>query len=34
MFKIWLVGEARKHIFAVDFRSWNETIVNQMSQRL
>ena len=33
-FYMWLVREARKHILAGDFRTWKETMVNQMSQRL
>ena len=33
-FYMWLVREARKHILAGDFRSWKETMVKQMSQRL
>jgi queuine tRNA-ribosyltransferase len=34
MFKIWEVGESRKHILAGDFRTWKEMMVKQMSQRL
>ncbi len=33
-FYMWLVREARKHIIAGDFRSWKETMVKQMNQRL
>jgi queuine tRNA-ribosyltransferase len=33
-FYMWLVREARKHIFAGDFRPWKEMMVKNMSQRL
>ncbi len=33
-FYMWLVGEARQHIIAGDFRSWKEGMVVQLQQRL
>ncbi len=33
-FYLWLVGEARKHIFAGDFHSWKTEMVNRVMQRL
>ncbi|MCF0198105.1 MAG: tRNA guanosine(34) transglycosylase Tgt [Bacteroidaceae bacterium] len=33
-FYLWLVGEARQHIFAGDFRSWKERMVVKLSTRL
>jgi len=33
-FYIWLVGEARKHITAGDFKSWKEAMVIQLQHRL
>ncbi|MBQ0049302.1 MAG: tRNA guanosine(34) transglycosylase Tgt [Bacteroidales bacterium] len=33
-FYLWLVGEARKHIVAGDFRSWKDVMVKKVSQRL
>jgi queuine tRNA-ribosyltransferase len=33
-FYIWLVGEARKHIAAGDFKSWKEAMVQQLQHRL
>jgi queuine tRNA-ribosyltransferase len=33
-FYIWLVGEARKHIAAGDFKSWKEAMVLQLQHRL
>jgi queuine tRNA-ribosyltransferase len=33
-FYLWLVGEARKHIAAGDFKSWKELMVVQLQQRL
>ena len=33
-FYMWLVGEARKHIIAGDFRSWKDEMVIQLQQRL
>jgi queuine tRNA-ribosyltransferase len=33
-FYIWLVGEARKHIFAGDFSSWKEKMIRQVTVRL
>jgi len=33
-FYIWLVGEARKHIAAGDFKSWKEAMVIQLQHRL
>lgn len=33
-FYLWLVGEARKHIEAGDFRQWKDIMVKQVSQRL
>lgn len=33
-FFLWLVGEARKHILAGDFRTWKERMVKEVSRRL
>ena len=33
-FYMWLVGEARKHILANDFKSWKEAMAIQLQQRL
>ena len=33
-FYIWLVGEARKHIVAGDFKTWKEALVIQLQHRL
>ncbi len=33
-FYMWLVGEARSHIAADDFKSWKEAMVVQLQQRL
>ncbi|MDE7025061.1 MAG: tRNA guanosine(34) transglycosylase Tgt [Paramuribaculum sp.] len=33
-FYLWLVGEARKHIIAGDFKSWKTMMVERMTQRL
>ena len=33
-FYIWLVGEARKHIAAGDFKSWKKAMVIQLQHRL
>ncbi len=33
-FYLWLVGEARQHIIAGDFRQWKEKTVREVSQRL
>lgn len=33
-FYLWLVGEARKHILAGDFRSWKDGMVKQLATRL
>lgn len=33
-FYMWLVREARKHIFEGDFSTWKKTMVNQMDKRL
>ncbi len=33
-FYIWLVGEARKHIFAGDFASWKAQTITEVSRRL
>ena len=33
-FYLWLVREARKHILAGDYRSWKDTMVRQMDNRL
>lgn len=33
-FYLWLVGEARKHIFAGDFSVWKPAILKQVTQRL
>jgi queuine tRNA-ribosyltransferase len=33
-FYLWLVGEAREHIIAGDFRAWKEVMVKRLSQKL
>lgn len=33
-FYLWLVGQARQHIIAGDFRAWKEIMVKRVSQRL
>lgn len=33
-FYLWLVGEARKHIFAGDFKSWKTEMVENVTRRL
>jgi queuine tRNA-ribosyltransferase len=33
-FYLWLVGEARKHILAGDFKGWKEEMVVRMMQRM
>lgn len=33
-FYLWLVGEARKHIIAGDFKAWKDEIVVRVTQRL
>ena len=33
-FYLWLVGEARKHILAGDFRTWKEDITPRLMQRM
>ncbi|MBR4243678.1 MAG: tRNA guanosine(34) transglycosylase Tgt [Bacteroidaceae bacterium] len=33
-FYLWLVGEARKHIIAGDFRQWKDMMIPKLSQRL
>jgi queuine tRNA-ribosyltransferase len=33
-FYLWLVGEARKHIIAGDFKPWKEEMVVKLSRRL
>jgi queuine tRNA-ribosyltransferase len=33
-FYLWLVGEARKHILAGDFKSWKDDIMPQLMQRM
>lgn len=33
-FYLWLVGEARQHIFAGDFKSWKEEMVQKLGRRL
>jgi queuine tRNA-ribosyltransferase len=33
-FYLWLVGEARKHIFAGDYSSWKEKMIRQVTVRL
>lgn len=33
-FYLWLVGEARKHIFENDFTAWKNNMVNKLKQRL
>lgn len=33
-FYLWLVGEARQHIMAGDFRAWKDVMVQNVSQRL
>ena len=33
-FYLWLVGEARKHIIAGDFKPWKEEMVVRLARRL
>lgn len=33
-FYLWLVGEARKHIFAGDFKAWKDEMVERVTRRL
>jgi len=33
-FYLWLVGEARKHIIAGDFKAWKEEMVVNVQRRL
>ena len=33
-FYLWLVGQAREHILAGDFREWKDRMVPVLSQRL
>ena len=33
-FYLWLVREARRHIFAGDFKSWKEEMVQKLGRRL
>ena len=33
-FYLWLVGEARKHIVAGDFKAWKEDMVHRLARRL
>lgn len=33
-FYLWLVGEARKHIFAGDFKAWKDVMVERVTRRL
>ena len=33
-FYLWLVGEARKHIAAGDFKPWKEEMVVKLARRL
>ena len=33
-FYLWLVGEARKHIIAGDFKAWKEEMVVNVTRRL
>jgi queuine tRNA-ribosyltransferase len=33
-FYLWLVGEARKHIIAGDFKSWKEEMIVNVTRRL
>ncbi len=33
-FYLWLVGQAREHIMAGDYKSWKKTMVEQISKRL
>ena len=33
-FYLWLVGEARKHILAGDFKSWKDDIIPRLMQRM
>ena len=33
-FYLWLVGEARRHIVAGDFKAWKETMVQRLARRL
>jgi queuine tRNA-ribosyltransferase len=33
-FYLWLVGQAREHIIAGDFKAWKEVMVEKLSRRL
>ena len=33
-FYLWLVGEARKHILAGDFKAWKDDITPRLMQRM
>jgi queuine tRNA-ribosyltransferase len=33
-FYLWLMGEARKHIIAGDFRDWKEVMVKKLGSRI
>ncbi len=33
-FYLWLVGEARRHIFAGDFHAWKEEMITRLNRRL
>jgi queuine tRNA-ribosyltransferase len=33
-FYLWLVGEARKHILAGDFKAWKDEITPRLMQRM
>ena len=33
-FYLWLVGEARKHILAGDFKEWKDVMVVKLARRL
>jgi queuine tRNA-ribosyltransferase len=33
-FYLWLVGQARQHIIAGDFKQWKEQMVIKLSRRL
>lgn len=33
-FYLWLVGEARQHIFAGDFHAWKTMMVEKLNRRL
>jgi queuine tRNA-ribosyltransferase len=33
-FYLWLVGEARKHILAGDFKAWKDDIMPRLMQRM